>query len=163
MPQILPQSDMRPKMFQPKVKNRFRLLIDGIPTFLMKTTSLPEFSTTTQKIEYINTYFKIQGKAEWQAITATLYDPVTPSGAQAVIEWIRLGYETITGRAGYPDFYKKDIEIQLLGPVGDIVSAWKLYGAFIESTNFGDGDWADDGSPIEISCTIQYDYAVLQY
>ena len=56
--------------------------------------------------------------------TMTLYDPITPSGAQAVMEWIRLHHESVTGRDGYSDFYKKDLTINVLGPVGDIVSEW---------------------------------------
>jgi hypothetical protein len=61
----------------------------------------------------------------------TLFDPITPSGAQAVMEWVRLHHESVTGRDGYSDFYKKDLTIDVLGPVGDIVSEWVIKGAFI--------------------------------
>ena len=47
----------------------------------------------------------------------TLYDPIVPSGAQSVIEWIRLHHESVTGRDGYSDMYKKDITFNVLGPV----------------------------------------------
>jgi hypothetical protein len=46
----------------------------------------------------------------------TLFDPITPSGAQAVMEWVRLHHESVTGRDGYSDFYKKDLTLDILGP-----------------------------------------------
>ena len=39
-------------------------------------------------------------------LAITLYDPVVPS---VVMEWVRLHHESVTGRDGYSDFYKKDI------------------------------------------------------
>jgi hypothetical protein len=59
--------------------------------------------------------------------------------------------------------YKKDIDIYQLGPVGDKVEQWKLKGAFITNASFGDLDWADGTGVVEISLTISYDYAVLEF
>ena len=92
-----------------------------------------------------------------------LYDPIVPSGAQAVMEWIRLGHESVTGRDGYSDFYKKDLTINVLGPVGDKVEEWTLKGAFITSADFGELDWTDSGEAMSISLTLAIDYAILQY
>ena len=64
------------------------------------------------KLDHINTYRKIRGKREWGNMDMTLYDPITPSGAQAVMDWARLSYESVTGRAGYSDFYKKDLTLK---------------------------------------------------
>jgi hypothetical protein len=36
-----------------------------------------------------------------------------------------------TGRDGYAEFYKKNIDFYMLGPVGDKIEQWKLKGAFI--------------------------------
>ena len=104
----------------------------------------------------------IKGKGSWSEITITLYDPIVPSAAQSVMEWVRLSHESVTGRDGYSDFYKKDVTIQVLGPVGDIVEEWTLKGAWIKSANFGTLDnTATD--PIEVECTLRYDYAILQF
>ena len=87
-----------------------------------------------------------------------LYDPVVPSGAQAVMEWVRLSHESVTGSDGYSDFYKKDVTFNLLGPVGDVVEEWVLKGAFIlKQLYFGDLDYASS-EPIEITLTLKYDY-----
>ena len=78
------------------------------------------------------------------------------------MEWIRLSHESVTGRDGYADFYKKDVSFQVLGPVGDVVEEWELKGTFIETANFGDLAF-DSSDPVEITLTLKYDYAVLKF
>ena len=149
--------------FEPKVQNRFIMYIDGIPSYLVKSAASPSFTDNIIKLDHINTYRKLRGKREWQDMTLSLYDPITPSGAQAVIEWLRLHHESVTGRDGYSDFYKKDPTIQVLGPVGDIVSEWVIKGALITDANFGDYNWDTVDTAINITMTVQPDYCVLNF
>jgi hypothetical protein len=93
----------------------------------------------------------------------TLFDPITPSGAQAVMEWVRLHHESVTGRDGYSDFYKKDLTLDILGPVGDIVSEWIIKGALITEANFGDYSWDTENAAQEIQLTVQPDYCILNF
>ena len=148
--------------FEPKVKNRFIMYIEGIPAYLIRAMARPQIEFEEIVLDHINVKRYVKGKAAWQPIDITLYAPIVPSGAQAVLEWIRLGHESVTGRDGYSDFYKKDITFNLLGPVGDIVEEWKLVGSYIQSANFGDMDYATS-EPAEITLTLQYDYAILQF
>ena len=160
---ILNTNEMMFTAFEPKLQNRFIMLIDGIPSYLIKKTARPSIQFTNIVLDHINVKRKIKGKVNWNPIQMELYDPVTPSGAQAVMEWVRLSHESVTGRDGYSDFYKKDINIQTLGPVGDVVEEWKLKGAYCQTANFGDADWAADGAPMNIQLTIEMDYAILNY
>ena len=159
---IIETSDMMFTAFEPKLQNRFLMDIEGIPAYLIKKISRPNITFNEVVLDHINTKRKLKGKANWEPITCDLYDPVTPSGAQAVMEWIRLSHESVTGRDGYSDFYKKNINIRTLGPVGDIVEEWILKGAFCTNANFGDMDWTSD-TPANISITINMDYAILNY
>jgi hypothetical protein len=160
---ILSTNEMMFTAFEPKLQNRFIMLIDGIPSYLIKKTARPSIQFTNVVLDHINVKRKIKGKGVWNPIQMDLYDPVTPSGAQAVMEWVRLSHESVTGRDGYSDFYKKDLNIQTLGPVGDVVEEWKLKGAYIQAANFGDADWSQDGTPMNINLTIEMDYAILNY
>ena len=148
--------------FEPKLQNRFIMFIDGIPAYLIKKIQRPNITFGEVVLDHINVKRKIKGKANWENITCDLYDPITPSGAQAVMEWVRLSHESVTGRDGYSDFYKKDIRINTLGPVGDIVEEWILKGAYCQNSNFGDMDWTSD-TPANINMTIVMDYAILNY
>ena len=159
---ITSTNDMFFTAFEPKLQNRFLMKIDGIPAYLIKKIARPSITFNEVVLDHINVKRKIKGKANWENISCELYDPVTPSGAQAVMEWVRLSHESVTGRDGYSDFYKKDIDIFTLGPVGDVVEQWKLKGAFVSNANFGDMDWTSE-SPANISITIVMDYAILNY
>ena len=159
---ILNTNEMMFTAFEPKLQNRFIMYIDGIPAFLVKKIGRPNVSFNDVTLDHINVKRKLKGKADWQDITADLYDPVTPSGAQAVMEWVRLSHEAVTGRDGYSDFYKKDIRFNALGPVGDVVEEWILKGAYVTGADFGSGDWTSS-APLEISLTIAMDYAILNY
>ena len=159
---ILDPNEIMFKAFEPKVQNRFVLFIDGIPSFMVKNVVAPSFTDEVIKLDHINTYRKIRGKREWQDMDLTLYDPITPSGAQAVMDWARLSYESVTGRAGYSDFYKKDLKLNILGPVGDIVGEWEIKGAFIQTANFGTFDWSNS-EQVDLTMTVSMDYCVLNY
>ena len=162
MAEMLEPQDIMFTPFEPKLKNRFIMNIDGIPAYLIKTANRPNLESDEVILEHMNVTRYIKGKSRWQPIDITLYDPVVPSAAQAVMEWVRLHHESVTGRDGYSDFYKKDVTFNMLGPVGDVVEEWKLKGAYIQSANFGDLDFATS-DPAEITLTLKYDYAILQF
>ena len=162
MAELLEANDIMFTPFEPKLQNRFIMLIDGIPSYLIKTSAKPQITFEEVELNHINTKHYVKGKGAWETLEVTLYDPIVPSGAQAVMEWVRLHKESVTGRDGYSDFYKKDITFNVLGPVGDKVEEWTLKGAMIQSANFGDLDWSVS-EPAEISLTLRYDYAILQF
>jgi hypothetical protein len=162
MAEVLEFNDMFYTNFEPKMKNRFIMDVEGIPSYLIKTANRPSIQFETVTLDHINVKRKLKGKGEWQPIEITLFDPIVPSGAQAVMEWVRLSHESITGRDGYADFYKKDLQIYMLGPVGDKIEQWTLKGAFIQSAAFNDLDWASNDVS-EITLTLEYDYAILEF
>ena len=149
--------------FEPKQANRFILYMDGIPSFIIKGISAISLTQGEVILNHINILRKVKGKSVWNDVTMTLFDPITPSGAQAVMEWVRLHHESVTGRDGYSDFYKKDLVVNVLGPVGDIVSEWILKGAFIKEATFGDYNWDTENEAKQIELTLGLDYAVLNF
>ena len=149
--------------FEPKVQNRFIMYVDGIPSYFIKGIGGLSYSSEEITLNHINVMRKVKGRSKWDDVSMTLYDPITPSGAQAVMEWVRLHHESVTGRDGYSDFYKKDLTVDILGPVGDIVSEWIIKGAFIKEAKFSDLSWDEDAAAQEIEITIAMDYAVLNF
>ena len=162
MAQLLDPTEIFFTAFEPKVANRFIMYVEGIPSYIIKAAGRPGIDQGELVLDHINIERKLKGKSRWQDVTITLYDPIVPSGAQAVMEWVSLHHESVTGRDGYSDFYKKDITFNALGPIGDKVEEWTLKGAFISSATFGDFDWATEDA-INIELTLKYDYAILQY
>ena len=162
MADLIDPSEIMFTPFEPKTKNRFIMYIEGVPAYLIKTANRPTITFEEIELDHINVKRYVKGKGAWETLEVTLYDPIVPSGAQAVMEWVRLHKESVTGRDGYSDFYKKDITFNVLGPVGDKVEEWTLKGAMIQSANFGDLAF-DSSDPVEITLTLRYDYAVLRF
>jgi len=162
MAELLEPQDIMFTPFEPKLKNRFIMQIDGVPAYLIKTANRPQVTFDEVELNHMNVKRYVKGKAAWQTLQVTLYDPIVPSAAQACMEWIRLGHESVTGRDGYSDFYKKDVTFNVLGPVGDVVEEWVLKGAWIQDATFGDFDFATS-DPAEITLTLRYDYAILEF
>ena len=163
MANLIDPTEMMFTAFEPKVKNRYVFYVDGIPSYLIRKAARPKIVNGDVTIKHINNQRHIKGRSAWETISLELYDPIVPSGAQAVMEWVRLHHESVTGRNGYADFYKKDCTINILGPVGDKVEEWTLKGAFITDADFGEITWEDDGTPMVVALTLRFDYAILQY
>ena len=162
MAKLVDANDVMFTPFEPKIKHRYIMQIDGVPAYLIKTANRPQITFEEVQLDHMNVRRWVKGKGVWQQMQITLYDPVVPSAAQSIMEWIRLSHESVTGRDGYSDFYKKDVDVQILGPVGDVVEQWKLKGAWRQSANFNDLDFASS-DPVDITVTLRYDYAILQF
>jgi len=135
MSEILEVSQMLADSYEPKRKNRWIIAINGIDSFTAKTSSRPQCTFDETVVEHINQKRYLAGKATWAPMTLTLYDPIVPSGAQKVLEWTRLCWENLTGRMGYAQFYKKNINLKLLDPVGAVVEDWEMQGCWVQDFN----------------------------
>ena len=162
MAETLKVAEMLPNKFEPKRNYRWVLAIEGIDSFLMKTTKRPDFTLESKKIDFINSYRKIASKLDMGTLSVQLHDPIAPSGAQQVMEWIRTHYESVSGRAGYADFYKRDIQLKMLDPIGTVIELWDIKGAFIKSATFGSLDYGSDDIMM-IDLTLEFDNCVLQF
>ena len=162
MPDLIDPSEIMFTPFEPKVKNRFIMYVEGIPAYLIKAVARPQITFEEIALDHINVKRYVKGKGDWQLLNITLFDAIVPSGAQAVMEWVRLHKESVTGRDGYSDFYKKDVTINVLGTVGDKVEEWTLKGAWIKDANFGEMSW-ESNEPNDITLSLRYDYSILQF
>ena len=150
------------KIWEPKKGHQFVMSVDGIPAYLIKASAKPSMSNGEITLDHINVQRYVKGKSVWNTIAISLYDAIVPSGAAAVMEWVRLHHESATGRDGYSSYYKKEIRLKQLSPLGEIIEEWILNGAFIVDSNFGSLDWSSE-EVVMIEMTLRYDYAILSF
>lgn len=162
MAEPLNVADLLNQPYEPKRKFRWIMAIDGIDAYTLKTASRPSLTFDETVIDYINTKRYVAGKQTWNPIDIKTHDPIAPSAAQKVMDWVRINYEPLTGRMGYADYYKKTIQLKLLDPQGTVIEWWDIVGAWIQEANFGDLDYATSDN-VEISFKLRYDNAILQY
>lgn len=148
--------------WEPKKQHQFIMSIDGIPAYLIKASAKPSLSNGEVTLDHINVQRYVKGKTVWNSIAVTLYDAIVPSGADAVMQWVRQHHESVTGRDGYSSFYKKDIYLRQLSPLGEVIEEWQLKGAFITETNFGSLDWSTE-DVVNIELTLRYDWAFFNF
>ena len=80
MADIIDPSEIMFTPFEPKVKNRFIMYIEGIPAYLIRAANRPQITFEEIALDHINTKRYVKGKGEWQQLEITLYDPIVPSG-----------------------------------------------------------------------------------
>lgn len=154
-----------PLVYEPLRKNRWLLRFPsdlGIQEWTLESASRPKISQKSVEIEFLNTSTYVLGRYTWDSIQVTLRDPIGPSMSQAVMEWVRLESESMSGRQGYAAGYKRDIELDLLDPTGVVVQKWILKNAWASDVDFGTLAMSDDGLAT-ISLTLVIDYAILVY
>ena len=154
-----------PIPYEPKKQNRFIFRFPsslGINEWFVTSGQRPSITIDEVEIPFLNTSTWVAGRFRWETIDIKFRDPIGPSAAQAIMEWVRLCAESVTGRMGYAAGYKKDIELEMLDPTGVVVEKWILQGAFITKGDFGSLDY-NVGDLAEISTTIRYDRAILVY
>jgi hypothetical protein len=155
-----------PLVYEPLRKNRFlfRFPSDlGIQEWWVATGSRPTINQNETEIPFLNTSTWVIGRYTWNATSLVMRDPIGPSASQAVMEWIRLHSESVTGRQGYACGYKRNVELEMLDPTGVVVSKWILVNTMCSSdAAFGDLDY-NSSDLATISLNLRFDYAVLSY
>jgi hypothetical protein len=152
-----------PDSFHPSLQFRYKVLSSKLPGahFYARSAQQPSLETNPVTVEHINAYFKVKGKLRWNSITLSCYQ-FEGMTAQQLWDYINGSHQTVSSATDtYAPAYKHDMQILTLAPDGDTpVATWKLVGAFIESSNWGDMDWGTD-DVIQCEITVAYDYAML--
>ena len=154
-----------PVPYEPLRKNRFILRFPdelGIQEWWVSTTSRPKYTSDEVSIPFLNTETYVIGRFRWETISVTFRDPIGPSATQALMEWVRLHSESVTGRQGYAAGYKKDLDLEMLDPTGVAVEKWILQGTFLTDVNFDSLGYGDDALAT-ITATLRPDRCILVY
>jgi hypothetical protein len=154
-----------PIPYEPKRQNRFIVRFPsslGINEWFVETASRPQITINATEIPFLNTSTYVAGKFKWNPINVQFRDPIGPSASQALMEWVRLCADSVTGRMGYAAGYKKDVDIEMLDPTGVVVEKWIMYGTFLTSVNFNALSYSQDALAT-ISASLQMDRCVLVY
>lgn len=154
-----------PLQFEPLRKNRWvvRFPSDlGISEWMLASASRPKITQGVTEIQFLNTSTWVAGRYTWDTLQFTFRDPIAPSSSQALMEWIRLCTESVTGRQGYAAGYKRDVELEMLDPNGVCVQKWILKNAWISNCDFGSLQYSDDALA-DVTATIVVDYCILAY
>ena len=154
-----------PIPYEPKRANRFIMRFPstlGINEWFVESAKRPSIKIAATAIPFLNTSTYVAGRFEWNAISVTFRDPIGPSASQALMEWVRLCAESVTGRMGYAAGYKKNVDLEMLDPTGVVVEKWILEGCFLTSADFGALGY-DSDKLATITTELRMDRCILVY
>jgi hypothetical protein len=154
-----------PVPYEPKRQNRFIVRFPsslGINEWFVETAARPSIKINATEIPFLNTSTYVAGRFIWNSIQVKFRDPIGPSASQALMEWVRLCAESVTGRMGYAAGYKQNVDLEMLDPTGVVVEKWILEGTFLTDVNFGSLAYNQD-SLADITATLQMDRCILVY
>ena len=154
-----------PIPYEPKRNNRFIVRFPsalGINEWFVETAARPHITINVVPIPFLNTETYVAGRFTWGKLNVTFRDPIGPSASQALMEWVRLCAETVTGRMGYAAGYKKNVDLEMLDPTGVVVEKWILEGTFLDDVNFNTLGYSDD-KLATISASLRMDRCILVY
>jgi hypothetical protein len=154
-----------PIPYEPKRQNRFILRFPsalGINEWFVESTARPHISINSTEIQFLNTSTYVAGRFTWGEINVKFRDPIGPSASQALMEWVRLCAESVTGRMGYAAGYKKNVDLEMLDPTGVVVEKWILEGTWLKDVNFDTLSYSQD-QLATITAQLRMDRCVLVY
>jgi hypothetical protein len=154
-----------PVPYEPKRNNRFILRFDstlGLNEWFVESSGRPAIKINPVEIQFLNTSTFVSGRFTWGPIAVKFRDPIGPSATQAIMEWVRLHAESVTGRMGYAAGYKKNVDLEMLDPTGVVVEKWILEGTLITDVKWSNVAYNDD-KLADFDVTLQPDRCILVY
>ena len=154
-----------PVPYEPKRVNRFILRFDstlGINEWYVESTDRPSIDIASVAIPFLNTETYVAGRFKWNAMNVVFRDPIGPSATQALMEWVRLHAESVTGRMGYAAGYKKNVDLEMLDPTGVVVEKWILENCQITKAAWDQLNYAND-TLAKLTATLQMDRCILVF
>jgi|ETNmetMinimDraft_30_1059905.scaffolds.fasta_scaffold06330_3 hypothetical protein len=133
---------LKGESFEPKKTDSFIVKIGkpwDIKPYVIKSITQPMIS--------------IDGAAS-EELQLEMYDPITPSTSQAIWNGIRALEAKIPTEMKLPYNFQTKLILEIIGPIGDVVSRWEYTGQFV-SFEFGKLDWeSQDLSMITATFTV---------
>jgi hypothetical protein len=120
--------------FEPKICSRFIVKLTNIYT----KEIIP--SQFIKSIDRPSKYKNFFSTTKYYPLNISLYDPISPSIPYLMESNNMFGW---------------NIEINILGPVGDIVETWNIKSAKLKKVKYSSFNWADTGNPAEIQLVFR--------
>jgi len=156
-----------PITYMPHLKNRFVIEFPtelGIEVWMAISCDTPKLTINPVEMQFINTSTWVQGRYTWNQMNITLRDFIGPSTLQALMGWIRLGVESISGRMGYAASVAKTLTLSKLDPTGVKVSSWLLENCIpVATIDFGGTHSYTDDGVVELSFSFQPQKCILLF
>ena len=171
-------TDVGPTDADPKRGFRWQISFDALGgegqsiIWFAKKVSKPNFTMTESKHSFLNHNYYWPGRVEWQEISLTLVDPVSPNAVANTNKIIAgMGYRLPSAQMTDLDMSSMSkgksqgalgvVTISQLDANGKPIEVWTLKQAWLKSVKFGELSYEDDNL-VEIELGMRYDWATCE-
>ena len=153
---------------EPKRAYRWLLTMGGIPQWIVKKVSKPSFTISESEHVFLNHKFWYPGRVEWNTVSVTLADPVSPDAAKTMMNILDAAGYRYPETATTVNTISKQNAVAALGRVsiqqihsdGSPLDEWVLHNPWIKDVKFGELDYTSDDM-VDVELEIRYDFAKL--
>jgi hypothetical protein len=159
----------------PKRQYRFRIQIEGIGAGFLwyaKKADKPEVTVNSSEHKYLGHSFHFPGTVQWNEVSITFVDPVSPDLAGTVGNLLgKIGYSLPANANGDAEFETiskakavdalQAVLVEQIDESGRALEQWTLNNAFVSKVNFGALDYGTEDL-MEVQITFKYDWATLK-
>jgi hypothetical protein len=151
----------------PKRSYRWILILNQIPTYVIKTSGKPNFTVESVQHQFVAHTFYYPGRIQWQELQVQLVDPVFPDASSILVKTLQASGYALPGTMNDAkrSFSKKDAvqalgvpSIQQIDAKGNPIEKWSLYNAWLSAVNFGELTYEADNM-VNVQLTFRYDWA----
>lgn len=148
-----------PSALHPSLAFRFMVTWTHLPgaTLFARGASQPKITNNPVKIDYGNTSFYVKGKTDWEPISLRCYQFEGITRTQLSL-YLAAQHLAVVGIDGPPAVSTGMMQLHILNPQQTPIGAWSIINPWIETYDFGEGDWGVEDI-MEATLTIRYDFA----
>jgi len=159
-------------LVEPKRQFRFSVTIANMADggqFYARSVTKPTFTVTTSEHKFLNHTFYYPGKVNWNTVTVSMVDPVSPDATGNLLSILRRSGYNVPSNLTEPDAFSTigkgnataalgQVTIRALDENGDILEEWTLNNPFIVGLSMNDYNYeGEDLSTLDME--LRYDWA----
>ena len=122
--------------------------------------SIPNIRVNPQQLRHGNETINVAGSPSWDSSSISVYDVIGKDMAALLQNWFWRIFDPEKHVMGLVVNYKTTATIYQYSPDASVVRAWRLFGVFPTSLNFGSPSADGSGSPVTISMDLAVDKAI---
>ena len=159
---------------EPKRKYRFKLDIGQLASFTITKVTRPSFNVTETPHTFFNHTFYYPGKIEWQTISFTLVDPISPDSTAILMKMLMAsGYQFPDKQFGgsaanYGSMGKassiaatNSATITAYDQNGNEKEIWRLRNAWMKNVSMNEFEYTSDDM-LMMDVELRYDWATIE-
>ena len=132
------------------------LLNDEALTLAVENANIPDTTISPIELAHGNTRTKVAGQVTVAPMNLVVKDFILLDMEDIIYQWHNQVYHYQTGQVGWAEHYKKNGQLYLFSPDGEIMRSWTLQGLWASSITWGDFSY-EGGDKRQITMTLEVD------